>query len=100
MFDLLINSIQKTVALSDRDVDKIISVLKVRQGKKKKNLLNEGDPAGMMFYVNEGLFRYYVFDQDGGEHTIELIAENNWFGDAKAFLAQEQAGINIEALED
>ncbi len=100
MFDVLINHIQKTVTLSDADVKKIISVLKVRQVKKKKNLLNEGDPAGMMFYVNEGLFRYYVFDQEGGEHTIELVAENNWFGDAKAFLAQEQAGINIEALED
>lgn len=100
MFDTLISSIQKTAPIPDKDVDKIISALKVRYVKKKKNLLNEGDNANMMFYVNEGLFRDYIFDQEGNEQTIELIAEHNWFGDAKAFLAQEPAAINIEALED
>lgn len=100
MFGTLINSIQKITALPDTDVEKILSALKVRQVKKKKNLLNEGDNANMMFYVNEGLFRYYIFDQDGNEQTIDLIAENNWFGDAKAFLAREEAGINVEAIED
>ena len=100
MFDTLINNIQKTAAIPDQDIDKIIAALKVRYVKKKKNLLNEGDNANMMFYVNEGLFRNYIFDPDGGEQTIELVAENNWFGDAKAFLAQEPASVNIEALED
>lgn len=100
MFDILINSIKQTAAITDGDIEKIISVLKVRYVKKKKNLLNEGDNANMMFYLNEGLFRYYIFDEEGVEHTIDLVAQQNWFGDAKAFLSQEQAGINIEALED
>src|SRR4051812_41724968 len=100
MFDVLIKNIKQTAAISDPDIEKIISVLKVRFIKKKKNLLNEGDNANMMFYVNEGLFRYYIFDEEGIEHTIDLVAQNNWFGDAKAFLSQEQAGMNIEALED
>ena len=100
MFDILVKNIKETAALSDEGVDKIIASLKVRYIKKKKNLLNEGDNANMMFYVNEGLFRYYIFDEEGVEHTIDLVAQNNWFGDAKAFLSQEQAGINIEALED
>lgn len=100
MFDVLIKNIKQTAALSDADIEKIISCLKVRFIKKKKNLLNEGDNANMMFYANEGLFRYYIFDEEGVEHTIDLVSQNNWFGDAKAFLSQEQAGINIEALED
>lgn len=100
MFDHLIKSIKQTADISDADIEKIISVLKVRYVKKKKNLLNEGDNGNFMFYVNEGLFRYYIFDQHGNEQTIDLIAEGNWFGDAKAFLAQEKADINIEAIED
>jgi len=100
MFDVLIKNIKQTAAVSDKDIDKITSVLKIRYIKKKKDLLNEGDNANMMFYVNEGLFRYYIFDEEGVEHTVDLVAQNNWFGDAKAFLSQEQAGVNIEALED
>jgi len=53
-----------------------------------------------VFFLNEGLCRYYVVDEKGTEQTIELVAQHNWFGDAKAFLASEPAGLNIEALED
>lgn len=100
MFDILVKNIKQTADLSDEGIQKVLDALKVRYVKKKKNLLNEGDNGNMMFYVNEGLFRYYIFDEEGVEHTIDLVAQNNWFGDAKAFLSQEQAGMNIEALED
>lgn len=100
MFETLINEMKQKSAIADTDIATFISALKVRQIKKKKNLLNEGDPANKMFYVNEGLFRIYIYDEDGTEHTTDLIAQNNWFGDAKAFLSRESAGIYIEALED
>ena len=100
MFDLLISEIKQKSDVADADIGKFISALKVRHIKKKKNLLNEGDSVNKMFYVNEGLFRYYSYAEDGTEHTTDLIAQNNWFGDAKAFLSKEPAGINIEALED
>ena len=100
MFDKLINGIQQHAEISKEGIEKFIASLKVKYVKKKKNLLNEGDNANMMFYVNEGLFRYYTFDEQGIEHTIDIISQNNWFGDAEAFLSQQVAGINIEALED
>lgn len=100
MFDTLVNNIKKIAPISEEGIEQVIGALKVRYVKKKKNLLNEGDSANMMFYVNEGLFRYYIFDEQGTEHTIDLVAQHNWFGDAKAFLSQEPAGMNIEALED
>ncbi|HSH66856.1 MAG TPA: Crp/Fnr family transcriptional regulator [Bacteroidia bacterium] len=100
MFEALIENIKQQAAIEDAGIEKFISALKIRHIKKKKNLLSEGDPANMMFYVNKGLFRYYVYTENGVEHTTDLIAQNNWFGDAKAFLLGQQAGINIEALED
>jgi len=100
MFEKLIHNLKQHAAITDAGIDTFISSLKVKQIKKKKNLLNEGDSANMMFYVNEGLFRYYIFDEQGVEHTIDLIAQNNWFGDAEAFLSSQPAGLNIEALED
>lgn len=100
MFGKLINSIKQHATISDAGIEEFISSLKIKQIKKKKNLLNEGDSGNMMYYLNEGLFRYYIFDDSGNEHTIDLIAQNNWFGDAEAFLSRRPAGINIEAIED
>ncbi len=100
MFDILIKSIRQKSAIADADIEKFTAALKIRHIKKKKNLLSEGDPVNVMFYVNEGLFRYYSYDEQGTEITTDLIAQNNWFGDARAFLSKEPASFNIEALED
>jgi CRP-like cAMP-binding protein len=100
MFDELISGFQRHAEISSRDMEKIISVLKVRHVKKRRNILNEGDDCQQIFFLNRGLCRYYINDQTGAEQTIELIAPHNWFGDAKAFLLQKTATINIEALEE
>jgi CRP-like cAMP-binding protein len=100
MFEQLIRELKAYAAISDSDLQKIISSLKIREVKKRKNILNEGDNCHHIFYLNRGLCRYYINDGDGIEHTIDLIAPHNWFGDTKAFLLQESAMINIEALED
>ena len=100
MFSALIKGFKAQAAISDADLEKVTAALKVRQVKKRKNILNQGDSCHHIFFLNQGLCRYYVCDKNGVEHTIELIAPHNWFGDAKAFLLQASADINIEALED
>jgi CRP-like cAMP-binding protein len=100
MFDRLISDVKRQSNISNEGMEKFISALSVRYVKKKKNILNEGNDADCMFYVNEGLFRCYIFDENGNEHTTDLIPENNWFGDSKAFLTHTKATINIEAIED
>lgn len=100
MFETLINNIKKQAPVSDEGIQKLLDALEIRQVKKKKNLLTEGENADSMFYVHEGLFRYYVYNEQGMEQTTDLISQNNWFGDAKAFLLKKHASINIEALED
>ena len=79
MFDKLINNNKQHANITDDGIEKFIAALKVRHIKKKKNLLNEGDSGNCMFYVNEGLFRNYIFDEHGNEHTTDLIAQHNWF---------------------
>jgi CRP-like cAMP-binding protein len=100
MFEKLISNIKQHANITDEGIEKFVAALKIRHIKKKKNLLSEGDSGNYMFYVNEGLFRNYIFDEQGNEHTTDLIAQNNWFGDAEAFLSGQVAGINIEAIED
>lgn len=100
MFDTLIANIKQHATITDEGIQKFVAALKIRHVKKKKNLLSEGDSGNYMFYVNEGLFRNYIFDEQGNEHTTDLISQHNWFGDAEAFLSRQAAGINIEAIED
>lgn len=100
MFEKLKQLIQKQAPISDSDLELFFQALQVRNIKKKKNLLSEGEWANNMYFVNEGILRYYVYSKEGDEITTEIIAEHNWCGDAKAFLEDKRASINIEALED
>ena len=100
MFETLINNIKQHANITDEGVQTFVEALKIRHVKKKKNLLSEGDSGNCLFYVNEGLVRKLIFDEQGNEHTTDLIAQHNWFGDAEAFLSRQPAGINIEAIED
>lgn len=100
MFELLIQKIKQQAVISDADIERIIASLKVRQVKKKKDLITEGDTVNHIYYLNEGLFRYYITDEAGVEHTIDLVSENHWFGDAKGFFTQAEASVNVEAIVD
>lgn len=100
MFDKLKQLIQRQAPISDADLEVFFNALQIRHVKKKKNILSEGEPGNNMYFVNEGVLRYYIYNQDGDEITTDLIAEHNWFGDARAFLENKRAVINIEAIED
>lgn len=100
MFDKLKQQIQKQAPITDADLEIFFKSLQVRNIKKKKNILSEGELANNMYFVNVGILRYYSYNSQGDEITTDLIAEHNWFGDARAFLGNTRATINIEAIED
>ena len=100
MFSALKRTFAKRTSIAEKDIKKILSALEVRLVKRKKNILDAGDEPDYMFFLNKGLFRGYIYDEQGDEQTTDLISEGNWFGDLKAFTTQKRSTLYLEALED
>jgi CRP-like cAMP-binding protein len=83
------------------------SRLKVKEFYKGETILSQGDICKELHFINFGLARGYVIDEDGKDFTWSIFFNdknafmtNLFVTDYKSFLHQKPSDIHIEALED
>lgn len=85
----------------DQTVDLLAAACDLKTVSKGQDLLRVGDVAGHLFFVVQGLLRYYYLDAaTGEERTGQFFDETRLMTDAASFLAQVPATQAIQALED
>ena len=99
MINSLLNSIQKVIALSQEEVDTVISLFKEKTYKKGEFFLEEGRVCKQVGFVAKGLLRYYI-NHDGVEKIYDFSQENEFVCNYESFLPQVPSSKNIQALED
>jgi CRP-like cAMP-binding protein len=100
MYDLILKNISRFITLTPEEEQHFVSLLKIKEIKKKQYLLQEGDITRHQYFVNKGCLRTYTIDERGLEHIIQFAIEDWWTGDMYSFLTQTPARYTIEALED
>ena len=97
---LLIESIEKHIALSEHDKTLIVSHLRERKVKKGQFLVHAGAVSRCTNFVNEGSVRTYFIDMNGQEHIVQFAIEGWWISDLNSFIMQVPATFNVQAIED
>jgi len=100
MFEELIKSIQQKVTLSQDELETIRHFFIPKKVRKRQYVLNAGDIARHLIFVEKGLLRSFSVDESGQEHGMQFATEGWWIGDVGSFLSGEEALYNIEALEE
>ncbi|QKZ14133.1 Crp/Fnr family transcriptional regulator [Spirosoma sp. KUDC1026] len=100
MFDVLFAHIQEKVALTEQDREGIQSVFMARKLRKRQYLLQQGAICTHLSFVTKGLLRAYNVDEKGHEHINLFGWEGWWISDLNSFLFQEEALLNIDAIEE
>jgi CRP-like cAMP-binding protein len=98
--ELLIESLEKHIPLSEGDKYLIISCLRERKVMKGQFLVHEGGVCRCTYYVNDGSLRTYFIDMSGKEHIVQFAIEGWWISDLNSFIFQMPATFNVEAIED
>lgn len=97
--DLLLKTIRHYVPLSLEDEAIIAALFRKLKLRKGEHLLEAGDVCKNVFFIEQGLVRYYA-SIDGEEKTTYFNKEGEFVCDYASFLPQQPSLTNIQALED
>lgn len=100
MFEYLYQKVSETIAVSDEEFEFAKTLFIPKKLRKKRLLLQEGDPCKYTVFVEKGLLRSFTTDEKGSEHILQFSLEGWWAADLYSFLTGEPSDYNIEALED
>jgi CRP-like cAMP-binding protein len=68
---------------------------------KRQELLSQPDSIpNEIFFINKGIVRVLITDNEGSEHTIHFALENQFIADYSNFIQQQPSIYTLQALEE
>lgn len=98
-FNKIKEKITSIIEIPANEVDFFLSKIVIKDVPKGHLLIQQGEVANFIYYVNKGLFRTYLI-RDGKEINTEFFFENSFMSAFTGFLFQKPTSLNIEALKD
>lgn len=100
MFEILQKKLKETISINDEEFEYAKTLFIPKKLRKKRFLLEDGDPCIYTTFVEQGLLRSFTIDEKGNEHILQFGMQGWWVADLYSFLTGEASEYNIEALED
>lgn len=100
MFNFLHQKVSETISITDEEFEYAKTLFIPKKLRKKRFLLEDGDPCIYTTFVETGLLRSFTIDEKGNEHILQFGMQGWWVADLYSFLTGEPSEYNIEALED
>jgi CRP-like cAMP-binding protein len=100
MPDRLRAHIERRVALSDHDYERVRSFFVPRKFRKRQFFLQEGEVCRQMAFVVDGCLRAYTVDAKGEEHILQFAIADWWISDLESYLSGLPSKQTIDAVHD
>lgn len=99
-YDLYFQRFNEKVPLTEEETAIIKAHLVPRKIKKKQFLLHEGEVSRQIAFVEKGVLRMYLPEENGHQRITQFAVEGWTIADLYSFLTGEPATQSIDALED
>lgn len=99
MFDGIVTHIKKHASLTPQETELLLSMVELRQLKKKEHLLEAGKVCHENYFVESGCLRMYLITNKGVEQVIQFAIEDWWMTDYVSFKSGLPSGFYIQAVE-
>jgi len=97
---LIRSNISRYVALDDREIEFLESILIPRPFKQGELIVKGGEQARYLMFVNSGYLMTYYSDKDGADHVIQFAAAGWWAGDIYSLSKEPYTLYTTKALCD
>jgi len=99
MTDTIITHMRKHISLDNAEEELLLSVLEVRDVKKKEYLLRAGEVCRHNYFVIKGCFRLYLITAKGAEQVIQFGIENWWITEYASLKSGKPSEFFLQATE-
>lgn len=96
---LILQNINKHIALTEEEQAHFLSLLVPKSIKRKQFLLREGEVCKHTAFVTTGCLRAYTIDRNGFEHILHFAPPGWWVADMYSLVSQQAGNLFIEAVE-
>lgn len=100
MITALQKYIERYTTLSPSEYAILESSLTLTETPKKQFLLKAGQICKARYFIIEGCYRLYYFDENGNEQIIHFGIENWWISEYDSLINQSPSNIYIQAVEN
>jgi CRP-like cAMP-binding protein len=93
-------SFSSLISFSEEEIKGFMPLLAIKNYRKKDILLQQGDIANEIFFINSGFTRNFITNSKGEEITTHFTMEGDYVTEYASFLKQRPASCTIQALDD
>ena len=98
--DKIRNVISQMIPISSHEMDELLSKTIVGRYRKNEIISYPNKIPNEVFFINSGMLRTIIVDQEGVEHTIHFALENQFIADYSNFLLKSPSFYTLQALEE
>jgi Cyclic nucleotide-binding domain. len=88
------------IAISESELQDFLSRAIIKTFRRYESLSLPGVVPNEIFFVNKGVIRVLIADNEGNEHTVHFALENQFIADYSNFMLKQPAMYTLQALEE
>lgn len=92
--------VQQMISISEDELNDFLDQAIIRTFKKQEIVSRPNAIPNEIFFINRGLIRVIVADNDGAEHTIHFALENQFIADYSCFMQKQPSLYTLQAVEE
>jgi signal-transduction protein with cAMP-binding, CBS, and nucleotidyltransferase domain len=96
----IVQTIQQMIEISDNELDDFLSRCMIKKFKRYEVVSGPGIVPNEIFFINKGLIRVIVTDNDGVEHSLHFALENQFIADYSAFMLKQSSLYTLQTEEE
>ena len=91
---------KQMINVSEDELNDFLSEAVIKTFKRQEVLSLTNAVPNEVFFINKGLIRVLITDNEGMEHTIHFALENQFIADYSNFIQQKPSIYSLQALEE
>lgn len=93
-------AIRQMIDISEEELSKLIGMCSVKKMKRYETISRPDMIPNEIFFINKGLIRVIIQDNEGKEHSIHFALENQFIADYSAFILKQPSLYTLRTEEE